>query len=103
MTTITKAGTAWGDAERADVLVVGGGSAGLAAAVAAARLGVSVRLVEKHGFLGGTLTMVTLGSICGLYTVTETEVTPVVGGFAAEVAERLRREGGAPAAPKCWL
>jgi glycine/D-amino acid oxidase-like deaminating enzyme len=90
-------------AERVDVLVVGGGSAGLAAAVAAARLGASVRLVEKHGFLGGTLTMVTLGSICGLYTVTDTEVTPVVGGFAAEVAERLRREGGAPAAPKRWL
>jgi FAD dependent oxidoreductase len=103
MTTTTKAGTARGDAERADVLVVGGGSAGLAAAVAAARLGATVRLVEKHGFLGGTLTMVTLGSICGLYTVTDTEVTPVVGGFAAEVAERLRREGGAPAAPKRWL
>jgi len=91
------------NADHVDVLVVGGGSAGLAAAVAAARLGASVRLVEKHGFLGGTLTMVTLGSICGLYTVTEAEVIPVVGGFAAEVVDRLRREGGAPAAPKRWL
>ncbi|MBW8787510.1 MAG: FAD-dependent oxidoreductase, partial [Rhizobium leguminosarum] len=39
-----------------DVLVIGGGPSGLSAAVAAARLGVQVRLVERYGFLGGNLT-----------------------------------------------
>jgi succinate dehydrogenase/fumarate reductase flavoprotein subunit len=37
-----------------DVLVVGGGSAGCCAAVAAARMGMRVVLVESYGFLGGT-------------------------------------------------
>jgi len=85
-----------------DVLVVGGGSAGLMAAVAAARQGVRVLLVERNGYLGGTLSMVTLGSFCGLYTVTETEVIPVVGGMAAEFTERLAHWGG-PREPLRWL
>ena len=42
--------------ERADVLVVGGGSAGIAAATAAARNGARTVLVERYGFLGGTST-----------------------------------------------
>lgn len=43
-------------AEPADVLVAGGGPAGVAAALAAARRGASVRLLEAHGCLGGTWT-----------------------------------------------
>jgi ribulose 1,5-bisphosphate synthetase/thiazole synthase len=85
-----------------DVLVVGGGSAGLAAATSAARLGADVLLVEKNGYLGGTLAMVTLGSICGLYTVTETDVIPVVKGFARELIERMDRVGGIKG-PMRWL
>lgn len=85
-----------------DVLVVGGGSAGIAAATAAARLGASVLLVERNGYLGGTLSMVTLGSICGLYTVTDDEVFPIVRGFAAELIERLQQLGGAKE-PLRWL
>lgn len=42
--------------ETADVLVCGGGPAGIAAAVAAARTGASVRLLEAHGCLGGIWT-----------------------------------------------
>ena len=85
-----------------DVLVVGGGSAGIASAISAARKGARVMLVERYGFLGGTLTAVTLGSICGYFTVTEDEIIPVVQGFAGEVAERLRSAGGA-LPPQRWL
>ncbi len=38
---------------RADVVVVGGGNAGVTAAIAAARTGASVLLVERYGYLGG--------------------------------------------------
>ncbi|CAA2158529.1 Thiamine thiazole synthase [Methylobacterium brachiatum] len=85
-----------------DVLVVGGGSAGLAAATAAARLGADVLLVERSGYLGGTLATVTLGSICGLYSVTPDEVIPVVGGFARELLDRMDRVGGVKG-PMRWL
>lgn len=78
-----------------DVLVVGAGSSGLAAAATAAREGARVLLVDRYGFLGGTLSMVTLGSICGLYTVTPDTVKPVVAGFADELIDRLRRADGA--------
>ena len=50
-----------------DVLVVGGGSAGSAAAIAAARKGADVVLVEKYGFLGGTGAMV-LDTFYGFFT-----------------------------------
>jgi len=51
----------------ADVVVAGGGPAGLGAAVAAARAGASVVLCERYGFLGGNLTVAKVGTICGLY------------------------------------
>ncbi len=85
-----------------DVLVVGGGSAGLIAAVAAARQGASVLLVEQNGFLGGTLTMTTVGSVCGLYAVSDEEVTPIIGGIGAELMARLVQTGGARG-PERWL
>jgi len=85
-----------------DVLVVGGGSAGLAAAVAAGRQGASVLLVEQNGYLGGTLTMTTVGSVCGLYAVSDDEVTPIIGGIGAELLARLTALGGARG-PERWL
>lgn len=83
---------------RPDVLVVGGGAAGTAAAVAAAREGAEVLLVERYGFLGGTLTAVTLGGFCGPYTVTGDTIVRAVGGIYAEIEQRLRRRDavGAP-------
>jgi hypothetical protein len=50
-----------------DVVVCGGGSAGLAAALAAARAGVKVALIERWPFFGGNATAASMGSICGLY------------------------------------
>jgi len=49
--------------DRVDVLVVGGGPGGLAAAIAAARAGVRVMLVERYGCFGGNLTSVGVESI----------------------------------------
>lgn len=86
----------------ADVCVVGGGAAGVAAAISAARAGARVVLLEREGFLGGTLTSVSLGSICGLYAVTESQVTQIVSGFCDEVIERLRWLDGL-GTPTRWL
>lgn len=52
---------------KCDVLVLGGGGAGLAAAVSAARRGAHTVLVERHGTLGGMATAALVHSICGLY------------------------------------
>ncbi len=80
-----------------DVFVAGGGSAGLAAAVAAARLGARTLLVERHGTLGGMASVALVHSICGLYRLPKGEEPPVLAntGFAAEFARRLLAGGGA--------
>lgn len=76
-----------------DVLVVGGGSAGLSAACAAAREGAKTMLVEAHGCLGGTLTIVTLGGFCGTHAVIDdATLGRVVGGLYLELEERLGRD-----------
>ena len=75
----------------ADVVVVGSGSAGSAAAIAAAHGGASVLLLEKLPFLGGTSTAV-LDTIYGFWTPGEVPVK-VVGGIADEVVDALRRRG----------
>src|SRR5687767_10060698 len=79
-----------------DVCVVGGGPAGLGAALAAARLGASVCLLERHAFLGGNFTAASVGSVCGLYVGDGSGgFDYVTGGIAAEVAEALKDAGRA--------
>ncbi len=74
-----------------DVCVAGGGPAGLGAALAAARGGGSVCLLERHGFLGGNFTAASVGTICGLYVKDgDAGFDYVVGGIAKEVAEGLK-------------
>src|SRR6516164_9839135 len=54
-----------------DVLVVGGGAAGLAAAVTAARAGLRVILLQRYGFCGGAAVAGLSGTVCGLYAASE--------------------------------
>ena len=79
-----------------DVLVVGGGAAGVAAASAAGCAGARVVLLEHYGFLGGLATAAQVGTICGLYLrdVTGAEAVPVAAGFAQEFASRLQHATG---------
>lgn len=75
-----------------DVLVVGGGNAGCAAALAAARHGARTLLVERYGFLGGTAT----ASMVGPWMTYHSGSKRIVGGIAQEMVERLQRKGGSP-------
>lgn len=73
-----------------DVVVVGGGAAGLAAAVAAAGCGARTALVERYGSLGGMATAGMVSTICGLYATSPSGAPePLNEGFAETFARRL--------------
>lgn len=76
-----------------DVLVVGGGSAGIAASVASARVGAATMLVERYGFLGGTSTAALVGPIMTSFSAEGHQ--PVVGGIFQEIVRRMVAMGGA--------
>src|SRR5579862_5520685 len=75
-----------------DVLVVGGGNAGCAAAIAAARHGARTLLVERYGFLGGTATAAMVGPWMTFHSGDDR----IVGGIAQEIVERLMARGASP-------
>jgi hypothetical protein len=80
--------------EEADVVVIGGGSAGVAAAVTAARLGLRTVLVEEFPFFGGMSTGGCVGTFCGFfYRDASGEFAPTVGGYPMEVMQRLLDRG----------
>jgi len=81
----------WGEYE---VVVLGGGPAGMAAAVASARAGRKTLLVERHGFLGGMGTAAGVTNFCGLHANVHGEIRQVVHGVADDLLQRIDRLGG---------
>jgi hypothetical protein len=77
-----------------DVVVLGGGPAGIAAAVAAARSGRKTLLVERYGFLGGMGTAAGVTNFCGLHANVHGEIRQVVHGVADDLLQRIAALGG---------
>ncbi|NEA28899.1 FAD-dependent oxidoreductase [Actinomadura bangladeshensis] len=77
-----------------EVVVLGGGPSGIAAATAAARTGRSTLLVEKGGYLGGAGTAGGLSTFCGMYSNVHGEHVLTTRGHATELLERIDRLGG---------
>jgi hypothetical protein len=77
-----------------DIAVLGGGPAGIAAAVAAARAGRHTLLVERYGFLGGMGTAAGVTNFCGLHANVHGEMRRVVQGIASDLLARIDRLGG---------
>ena len=77
-----------------EVAVLGGGPAGIAAAVAAARAGRKTLLVERYGFLGGMGTAAGVTNFCGLHANVHGKMHRVVQGIASELLARIDRLGG---------
>jgi FAD dependent oxidoreductase len=77
-----------------EIAVLGGGPAGMAAAVAAARAGRRTLLIERYGFLGGMGTAAGVTNFCGLHANVHGEMRRVVQGIASDLLARIDRLGG---------
>jgi hypothetical protein len=77
-----------------DVVVLGGGPAGIAAAAAAGRNGASVFLAEHYGFLGGMGTAGGVTNFCGLHANVHGDIRQVVHGIADDLLQRMRELDG---------
>src|SRR6202158_3721393 len=82
-----------------EVVVLGGGPAGIAAAVAASRAGRRTLLIERYGFLGGMGTAAGVTNFCGLHANVYGEMHRVVQGVASDLLDRIERLRRGPAAP----
>ncbi len=72
-----------------DVLVVGGGPAGTAAAISAARLGADVLLVERYNHLGG---LSTGGLVIWIDRMSDWSGKQIICGFASDIMDRLPKD-----------
>lgn len=76
-------------------MVAGGGPAGVSAAVAAARSGAHVLLIERDTGLGGNVRAAHVHSICGLYRISKSsKPVPLNGGIGMEMVSRLEASCG---------
>src|SRR3954471_10639088 len=76
-----------------DVVVLGGGPAGIAAAAAAGQAGSSTLLVEHYGFLGGMGTAAGVTNFCGLHANVYGTIRQVVHGVADQLLQRMHALG----------
>lgn len=81
------------DGSKFDVIVCGAGSAGVAAACAAAKEGARTVLLERHGFGGGILTAAMIHTFDAIKSCVDNDVT-VVGGFASVLLDEVSALGG---------
>lgn len=77
-----------------EVVVLGGGPAGLMAAAAAAARGRKTLLIERYGFLGGMGTAAGVTNFCGLHANIHGDIRQVVHGIADDFLARIDRLGG---------
>lgn len=77
-----------------DVVVLGGGPAGIAAATSAGRGGQRTLLIERYGFLGGMGTAAGVTNFCGLHANVHGEIRQVVHGIADDLLDRMRALNG---------
>jgi molybdopterin-biosynthesis enzyme MoeA-like protein len=86
-----------------DVLVLGGGSAGIAAAIAARKMGAQVTLIERHPFLGGMATAAMVGTFCGLYYRDPHKAQVATPGFPIEFATAVSEQYPKRFAENLWF
>jgi hypothetical protein len=77
-----------------DVVVVGGGVAGIVSSIAAVRNGVRTALIEQYGFLGGTATAGLMTSINGFRNQQKPNHLQTVRGIAQELILKMHQLGG---------
>jgi len=82
-----------------DVVVIGGGPAGAAAAIAGARQGADTLLIEKQGCLGGSLTASLRGVISGFRSQRHPDAFQAVRGMPREIIYELQRIDGIGKSP----
>lgn len=80
---------------RYDVVVAGGGCAGFAAAVAAARTGAKTLIIEQFPFFGGTATASLMATIVGVRNQVKPDGLQVCKGIGEELILNMIAEGGA--------
>ena len=78
--------------KEAEVVVVGGGPAGIAAAIAAARNGTETVLLERYGYLGG---LASGGLVTLIMPMSDGTEKPQIAGICQEVIDRLDTIGAA--------
>ncbi|MCD6309543.1 MAG: FAD-dependent oxidoreductase, partial [Candidatus Eremiobacteraeota bacterium] len=76
--------------EHYNLIIAGGGPAGVAAAIAAKRFGINVLLIERYGFFGGTGT----AALVQPWMAYKTGDKTVIGGIFSGIVDNLRESGG---------